>query len=142
MDFIWGQNALAWITKSVIEATSGGFITASGRTSNDPGWYVIDHSSVTGPGQVSLGRPWGMYARVVFQYTNLNENVLAPGWSVWDNTTPVNNVYFGEHSNTGYVCSLDQRTKSEGSFFFISPGAWSAYRAPFARNISTPVLIE
>ena len=58
-----------------LQTVGTGYITASGRSSNDSNWYVIDSSTVQGSGSVYLGRPWRDYARVVFQSTSLGSNV-------------------------------------------------------------------
>ena len=93
-----------WITKSVIRTVGNGYITASGRSTNDASWYVIDQSYVRGQGQVYLGRPWRAFARVVFQYSNLDANIKKEGWSIWSSSDPqTSNVLFGEYSNVGYV---------------------------------------
>ena len=61
-----------------------GNITASGRGSDDAFWYVIDQSVVQGNGtETFLGRPWGNYARVVYQYCWLGKGVPAVGWAPW-----------------------------------------------------------
>jgi pectinesterase len=100
-----------------------GYITASGRASNDAGWYVINNSNVSGTAtgvrpdlliyiprrlligwrQTSyLGRPWRDYARVVFQNTYLHSNILAAGWSQWSSATPnTDHITFAEYKNTG-----------------------------------------
>ena len=57
------------------QTVGNGFITASGRSSDDANWYVIDSSTVQGTGKAFLGRPWGDYARVVFQKCTLGQNV-------------------------------------------------------------------
>jgi pectinesterase len=58
VDFIFGQTASIWITGSTINTLGNGYITASGRTSADANYYVIDNSSITGTGTQYLGRPW------------------------------------------------------------------------------------
>ena len=104
MDLIWGERARAWITHSDIRTIGDGFITASGRDSDDGGWYVIDHSNVSAQGNVFLGRPWEPYARAAFQYSYLCENIVPAGWSIWSESTPqTGNVFFAEYSNTGCV---------------------------------------
>ncbi|KAG8989644.1 hypothetical protein FRB90_002146, partial [Tulasnella sp. 427] len=59
VDFIFGQKASIWITGGTINTVGSGYITASGRTSADSNYYVIDSTTVTGSGSVYLGRPWG-----------------------------------------------------------------------------------
>ncbi|KAF8601287.1 putative pectinesterase precursor, partial [Ceratobasidium sp. AG-I] len=64
-DFIFGQRASLWITGSTIETIGTGWITASGRSTEDAAYYIIDKSNITGTGTQYLGRPWRNYARVV-----------------------------------------------------------------------------
>ncbi|KAG7439793.1 pectin lyase-like protein [Guyanagaster necrorhizus] len=98
-DFIFGQRASLWITGSVIKTLGDGWITASGRSSDDAFWYVIDNCEITGAGGAYLGRPWRDYARVVFQNSVLGSNVPSEGWSIWNVGT--DNVTFAEYGNTG-----------------------------------------
>ncbi|KAG8773503.1 hypothetical protein FRC12_002499 [Ceratobasidium sp. 428] len=126
VDFIFGQKASIWITRSEIETLGTGYITASGRLADDANWYVIDRTKIysNGTGSVYLGRPWRNYARVVFQYSELGANVYPSGWSIWstsDNRT--NMTTLGEYKNTG-------------------PGAWNDQRVSFAHQLSAPVTIE
>ncbi|RPD64827.1 pectin lyase-like protein [Lentinus tigrinus ALCF2SS1-6] len=122
VDFIFGMRASIWITRSVINTIGNGYITASGRSSDDAFWYVIDNSTVQGTGTAYLGRPWRDYARVVFQRSTLGSNVPAAGWSVWGSSDPqTDHVTFAEYANTG-------------------PGA-SGTRASFSTKLSAPVSI-
>ncbi|KAB5595863.1 putative effector protein/Pectinesterase [Ceratobasidium theobromae] len=126
VDFIFGQKASIWITRSEIETLGDGYITASGRLVDDANWYIIDRTKVysNGTGSVYLGRPWRNYARVVFQNSELGANVLPAGWSIWtssDNRT--NMTTFAEYKNTG-------------------PGAWNNQRVNFAHQLAAPISIE
>ncbi|KAG8790930.1 hypothetical protein FRC17_008834, partial [Serendipita sp. 399] len=47
-DFIFGSSASIWITKSIIQTLANGYITASGRSSEDANYYVIDQSTIQG----------------------------------------------------------------------------------------------
>ncbi|KAK0476793.1 pectin lyase-like protein [Armillaria novae-zelandiae] len=98
-DFIFGEKASLWITGSVIHTLGHGWITASGRGTNDSNWYVIDNSEIGGLGDAYLGRPWGDYARVVFQKSYLDSNVPAAGWSIWN--IGIDHVTFAEYGNSG-----------------------------------------
>ncbi|KAG8733013.1 hypothetical protein FRC11_009287 [Ceratobasidium sp. 423] len=124
VDFIFGQHASIWITKSTINSVGNGAITASGRSSSDSNYYVIDSSTVEGTGTVYLGRPWSDYARVIFQNSNIGSQVQAAGWEIWTTATPnTDHVYFGEYNNSG-------------------AGAWRTGRASFATKMSAGISIN
>lgn len=111
VDFIFGQHASVWITKSAIAVTAGGgCITANGRSSaTDVSYYVIDQSTVSvasgasvAADSVYLGRPWSEYARVCFQETSLSSIINPAGWSVWSTSEPnTEDVTFEEYDNSG-----------------------------------------
>lgn len=110
VDYIFGQHARTWITKSTIVSVGAGAITASGRaSSSDTSYYVITDSTIEAggssppaAGSVYLGRPWGAYARVAFQRCSLSNVVNSAGWEVWSSSdTRTADVSFGEYSNTG-----------------------------------------
>ncbi|KAF8744491.1 Pectinesterase, partial [Rhizoctonia solani] len=123
VDFIFGQHASIWITKSTIKSIGNGCITASGRSSADSNYYVIDSSTIEGTGTVYLGRPWSNYARVIFQNNNIGSEVVAAGWQEWSTATPnTDHVLFGEYNNKG-------------------AGAWRNGRARFATKLSAGVSI-
>jgi pectinesterase len=61
---------------------------ATGNTVTDGAYY--------------LGRPWGSYARVVFQGTSMSAVINSAGWHVWGSSdTRTANVLFGEYGNSG-----------------------------------------
>ncbi|KAJ1309979.1 hypothetical protein OPQ81_006737 [Rhizoctonia solani] len=123
VDYIFGQRGSIWVTKSTLKSIGNGCITASGRSSPDNNYYVIDNSTIEGTGTVYLGRPWAAYARVIFQNNNIGSNVVAAGWQAWNSTTPrTDHVLFGEYNNNGM-------------------GAWRSGRAGFATKLSTGVSI-
>ncbi|KAG8912657.1 hypothetical protein FRC00_004030, partial [Tulasnella sp. 408] len=123
VDFIFGQTASIWITGGTINTVGSGYITASGRSSADSNYYVIDSTTVTGSGSVYLGRPWRNYARVIFQNSSLGSNVVAAGWSQWSSSDPrTDEILFGEYNNSG-------------------SGAWNSARASFATKLTSGVSI-
>lgn len=123
VDFIFGQTASIWITGGTINTVGSGYITASGRSSADSNYYVIDSTTVTGSGSVYLGRPWRNYARVIFQNSSLGSNVVAAGWSQWSSSDPrTDEILFGEYNNSG-------------------SGAWNSARASFATKLTAGVSI-
>lgn len=107
-----------------------GYITASGRASEDSGWYVINKSRVAAApgnnvrnGAYYLGRPWRNYARVVFQKTDLSKVINSAGWSIWNTGDErTDHAYFAENGNTG-------------------AGA-TGTRASFSKKIASPVAIK
>lgn len=122
-DFIFGSSASIWITGGTIQTVASGYITASGRSSDDGNYYVIDNTTVTGTGTCYLGRPWRNYARVVFQNSNLGSIIPAAGWVQWSSTTPnTDYILFGEYNNSG-------------------AGAWQSGRASFATKLTAPISI-
>ncbi|KAI8931302.1 hypothetical protein NX059_011644 [Plenodomus lindquistii] len=132
-DFIFGQKATAWFDGCTIGvlATSKGYITASGRAdSSNPSYYVINKSKIgaapgnsVAAGAYYLGRPWGAYARVVFQNSSLSSVINAAGWVVWNaGDERTDNVVFNEYGNTG-------------------DGA-SGTRASFSKKLSSAVAIK
>jgi pectinesterase len=132
VDWIFGQHARIFITKSDIRAVAGGgCVTANGRSSaSDPSWYVIDHSTIAassgasvGAGTVYLGRPWSQYARVDVQETSMTNIIAGAGWSTWSSSQPnTADVTFNEYANTG-------------------AGA-SGTRASFSKKLGSPITID
>lgn len=111
IDFIFGRDGIAWIEQTDIRTIAAGCVTASGRLdAENPSWYVISNSDVAGvnasvnseAGINYLGRPWGDFARVVFQFTYLSEVINKAGWSIWDpGNDQTSNVTFAEYMNYG-----------------------------------------
>ena len=110
-DFIFGQDAVAWFEQCDIRVASAdlGYITASGRDSDDSSYYVINNSVVgaapdedVSAGAYYLGRPWEDHARVCFQKTSLSNVINSAGWHIWSTDDPnTAHVTFAEHDNTG-----------------------------------------
>lgn len=112
VDYIYGA-ASAWFGECTLASVGGGAITANSRTlASDPGYYVIDSSTITSNtstnlvGKVYLGRPWRALARVVFQRSTLPNLINAAGWTTLAaNATPI----FMEYENTGAGADTSKR---------------------------------
>ncbi|KAF7959235.1 hypothetical protein EAE96_002750 [Botrytis aclada] len=112
VDYIFG-NAAAWFGECTIASNGGGAITASSRIlDTDSSWYIIDSSTITQAdgysltGKVYLGRPWLVFARVIFQNSVLTDVVNAKGWTTLAaDATPI----FMEYGNTGAGSSTSAR---------------------------------
>ena len=110
-DFIFGQHAPAWFDGVDIRVTgASGYCTASGRnSSSETAYYVFNKCTIAAEagqnvsaGSFYLGRPWGLYARVAFQNTQMSNVINAAGWTQWNAGDPrTANAIFQEYGNTG-----------------------------------------
>ncbi|KAH6711689.1 carbohydrate esterase family 8 protein [Leptodontidium sp. MPI-SDFR-AT-0119] len=129
VDFIFGITGQAWFQGCTIGVMrSASVITAQGRTSSSTdGFFVFDKAKVVvGTGGASaakgssyLGRPWGDYARVVFQNSNLNSVITSAGWMPWNSAQVLTNVYFAEYANTNAAGSRVSWAKMLSSAYGI-----------------------
>ncbi|KAI1327465.1 pectinesterase [Xylariaceae sp. FL0255] len=129
VDFIFGKDAQAWFENCDIRVRSEGeFITANGRdSSTDASYYLLNRCNVAaGAGETVargtyyLGRPWEDYSRVVYQNTALSAVINSAGWSEWDGSTDLANVYYAEYNSTG-------------------PGADPAARVSWSHQLVAPI---
>jgi pectinesterase len=113
VDFIFGLRAVAWFDKLDIETIGPGYITANGReVEENESFYVFNEvnvSGTSGPSSTVLGRPWRPYSRVVFQESYLGDVVKPAGWSRWDSTQSVDEVFYKEYNNYGPGANVDAR---------------------------------
>jgi pectinesterase len=108
VDFIFG-NAAAVFDRDEIHANGSGYLTAQSRTAPDQSTgYVILNSRVTSgidpasPHQnISLGRPWRPFSRVIYMNTELPANIVPEGWSTWGKTSGEPQAYYAEFHSTG-----------------------------------------
>ncbi|KAF7348277.1 Pectin methyl esterase [Mycena sanguinolenta] len=112
VDYIYG-SASAWFGECTIASNGGGAITANSRDNiTDPSYYVIDSSVIASAistslvGDVYLGRPWRMYARVIFQNSVLPNLINPAGYTTLDiGATPI----YSEIDNTGAGANTSKR---------------------------------
>ncbi|ETW82180.1 carbohydrate esterase family 8 protein [Heterobasidion irregulare TC 32-1] len=112
-DFIFGQTAQAYFEGNTISMKANGYVTASGRDSNNSAIcaytrYVFNRNTIQlapNPGSTSalyLGRPWRDYARVVFLNTYVTAPLNKALWSVWSSTAAqTDHVFFADYNTTG-----------------------------------------
>ncbi|KAJ5623022.1 pectinesterase A [Penicillium lividum] len=112
VDYIFG-DASAWFGECDIVSNGSGSITANSREeSTDSSWYAIDHcnikaaSGVSLDGEVYLGRPWRVLARVIYQNSVLGDLINAAGWTTM--ATGATPLYY-EYDNTGDGSSTSDR---------------------------------
>lgn len=112
VDYIFGA-ASAWFGECDIVSTGAGYITANSREeSSDSSWYAIDSSTITAAsgvdltGEVYLGRPWRVLARVIYQNSELSGIINSEGWTTMaENATPL----FYEYNNSGDGAGTEDR---------------------------------
>ncbi|KAL5043469.1 pectinesterase A [Aspergillus fruticulosus] len=112
VDYIFG-DASAWFGECDIVSNGAGYITAMSReTASDPAWYCFDHCDIYGKsgldltGDVYLGRPWRVLARVIYQNSELGDIINAAGWTTMaEGATP---LYY-EFGNTGDGADTSER---------------------------------
>ena len=81
MQFEWTGEQNCYLNSTTKKVAS---ITAQKRTNSSlESGFSFKNCTVTGSGQVYLGRAWGDYSRVVFSYTYMDKIVLPKGWSDW-----------------------------------------------------------
>jgi len=88
-------------------------LTAQGRTDPNQSTGISLHhcrllpapelAAAAYPTLTYLGRPWKLYARVVYMVSFMAEHVAAAGWLAWDASgrAPDSTVYYGEYQNSG-----------------------------------------
>ncbi|MED6122220.1 hypothetical protein PIB30_037729 [Stylosanthes scabra] len=119
VDFIFGSGRSLYENCYLNSTTKKvASITAQKRTNSSvESGFSFKNCTVTGSGQVYLGRAWGDYSTVVFSYTFMDKIVISKGWSDWGDQKRDLRVYYGE-----YKCS--------------GPGANLTGRVPWARMLT------
>ncbi|KDR82514.1 hypothetical protein GALMADRAFT_134118 [Galerina marginata CBS 339.88] len=142
-DFIFGQRGQAYFERNTIAVTGPGYVTASGRTSNDATSYVFNlNTIVLGSGAATntagrffLGRPWGDFAKVIFKNTVVDASLNTTVWSIWNvGDERTDNVFFADFNTTGSGISgakrapfATQLTATQAAAYSISSAVGSDY---------------
>lgn len=109
-DFIFGQRGQAYFGGNTIGVKGAGYVTASGRSSDDNTSYVFNENTiVTASGAFSnatsrqyFGRPWSNYAKVIFKNTVVTATLNPALWSEWSTATPnTDHVFFADYNTSG-----------------------------------------
>src|ERR1019366_9506516 len=112
VDFIFG-NAQAVFERSEIHSRGAGFIAAVSRTMPEgPEGFVFDHCKLTadeGVKNVALGRPWRLYARVVYLNCWMGGHIRPEGWDNWSKPEAEKDSFFGEFESEGPGATMVKR---------------------------------
>ncbi|MGA2117518.1 MAG: pectinesterase family protein [Bryobacteraceae bacterium] len=112
VDFIFG-HAAAVFEDCEIHSRGNGYLTAVNRTRPDePTGYAILRSRLTaeeGVNSVALGRPWRVYARVVYIDCWMGPQIIPGGWDNWNKPEAEKTAYYGEYGSTGPGARPDAR---------------------------------
>ncbi|CAN0897267.1 Putative pectinesterase 52 [Linum grandiflorum] len=135
VDFIFGSGQ-SFFENPQIYATSGGFVTAQGRSSGDePSGFVFYGGKVDGAAgaQTLLGRAYGPFSRVIFQSTYLSPVVDPRGWDAWKFVGQEGNLMYAEIDCSGPGANVsnrvpwEQKINPDGQFSrqtFIDQDGW------------------
>ncbi|KAL9712368.1 hypothetical protein Ac2012v2_003605 [Leucoagaricus gongylophorus] len=142
-DFIFGQRGQAYFGGNTIGVKGAGWVTASGRSSDDSTSYVFNANTiVTASGAFSnatsrqyFGRPWSNYAKVIFKNTVVTAPFNTALWSEWSTSTPnTDHVFFADYNTSGGGVSGASRpsfatvlSASQAAAYTISSAVGSDY---------------
>ncbi|KAJ8093395.1 hypothetical protein AAF712_002217 [Marasmius tenuissimus] len=142
-DFIYGRRGRAYFGGNTIAVKGPGYVTASGRQSDDAGSYVFNANTIVQAsgaesgtaGGYYLGRPWSPYAKVIFKNTILNVAPKKELWSLWNgDSASVSNALLADYNTSGSGASGLARASfakvlsaSEANSYSISSAVGSDY---------------
>ena len=119
-DYIFGAGS-AYFNRCLIHSLGHGYITAAKTPQAQKFGFVFNRCRIitsTAPGRVFLGRPWGLYANVIFKHSWMGSGINPRGWIVWDGN------------------KQDPRTTRFAEFDSSGPGSMSPARISWLRPLS------
>ncbi|CAN6994513.1 unnamed protein product [Brassica oleracea var. botrytis] len=103
VDFIFG-NAKSLYRDCYIRSNAKRFgsIAAHHRDKeNEDTGFSFVNCTISGTGNVTLGRAWGNYARIVYSNCYIADVITPAGWDDWSDPARDSEVLFGEYNCTG-----------------------------------------
>ncbi|KAL0353520.1 UNVERIFIED_CONTAM: Pectinesterase QRT1 [Sesamum angustifolium] len=111
LDFIFG-NARSLYQECEISVVGDGFAVVAAQHRNsvaeDTGFSFVN-CTVSGTGNVYLGRAWGNYSRIIYSYCEFDIDVRPEGWEDWRVPSRQNTVVFGEYECRGRGADRSRR---------------------------------
>ncbi|KAH0314329.1 carbohydrate esterase family 8 protein, partial [Aureobasidium melanogenum] len=131
VDFIFGAGSGYFLNSTISPNEDGDSITAAKRATNTTAaGFVFDQCTIvpaagsSGFKNVSLGRPWNNFARVLYAGCYLDGSVGSAGWTQWSKSSPqTDGVTFAEYHNFG-------------------PGSNTCNRASFSEQLSDADVVQ
>ncbi|KAG2709589.1 hypothetical protein I3760_05G246600 [Carya illinoinensis] len=128
VDFIFGNAAVVFQNCSIYArkpmSQQKNTITAQHRKDPNQNTGISIHAcrilatsdleSSKGSFPTYLGRPWKMYARVVYMLSYMGDHIHPHGWLEWDGSFALDTLYYGEYMNSGPGAAVGQRVKWPG----------------------------
>ncbi|MCH5600225.1 pectinesterase family protein [Niabella ginsengisoli] len=102
-DFIFGPST-AVFQNCTIKEKSNSYITAASTTPGKKYGYVfLDCKIIAGEEatKIYLGRPWRAHAKTVFIRCDMPAQIVAEGWSNWNNPENEKTVFYAEYKSKG-----------------------------------------
>ncbi|XP_078179573.1 putative pectinesterase 66 [Carex rostrata] len=126
VDFIFGQAASIYegcTLNSILLDKGPSWFTAHAKVNlSAPGGFVFKDCTLTGSGNMYLGRAWNQYATVLFYNTFISDIVVPLGWDSWQHD--VSQITYAEASCTGPGSDKGQRVPWEKQ---LSAQDWNKY---------------
>lgn len=126
VDYIFGPN-IAFFEKCEIfsrkrQSEAESYITAANTPAGQEFGLVFSECTLTGDGDeasVYLGRPWRDFAKTAFINCHMSSQIKPEGWGNWNKIKAEACCSYIEYNNNG-------------------PGACTAKRVPFSRQLTNP----
>ena len=110
-DFIFGSSVV-WFEQCHIHSKKNSHVTAAATPKEKEFGYVFNNCVLTGDTSlhnVSLGRPWRPYAKVVYMHSYIGPHIKAEGWSKWNENTNHKSAFYAEYKNYGPGADIKKR---------------------------------
>ncbi|KAJ7542687.1 hypothetical protein O6H91_09G006700 [Diphasiastrum complanatum] len=111
IDFIFGYARSLYKNSQLHSIANGiGSITAQKRNDTilNSGFSFVN-CSVTGSGNLYLGRAWGDRSRVVYAFTYMDNIILPEGWFNWGDPSRNKTVFYAQYKCGGPGANTDSR---------------------------------
>lgn len=145
IDFIFGdaaalfQNCLIYVRKPMENQKNA--VTAQGRVDRFQTTGIVlqnckiqpeeSFAAVKSQFKTYLGRPWKEYSRTIVMESTIEDLIDPEGWMAWNETSPVDNLFYAEFNNEGPGSKKDGRVKWAGLKTITKEQAYNFTVGPF-----------